>query len=142
MGLDMYLKQKIFIGCLYDINIKVKDKIHDSFDLDNKVLKNVSEIELGAAYWRKAYCIHDYFVYTIQEGVDDCKTYEISGDKLKHLYDICLQIWKNEISYEESIDYIEDKYDDENRYREEILLTINQLKNIDFTKTYEYHGSW
>lgn len=43
----------------------------------------------GVAYWRKANAIHNWFVENIQNGVDDCGTYEVTKEKLEELLHTC-----------------------------------------------------
>jgi hypothetical protein len=40
-------------------------------------------------YWRKANAIHKWFVDTVQDGVDDCGSYEVSKNDLEQLLYIC-----------------------------------------------------
>jgi hypothetical protein len=44
-------------------------------------LKDSTEI----AYWRKANAIHNWFVKNVQNGVDDCGTYEVTPKQLENL---------------------------------------------------------
>lgn len=46
--------------------------------------------EIG--YWRKANCIHNWFVNNVQNGVDDCGNYEVSKNNLEKLLSICTQV--------------------------------------------------
>lgn len=39
------------------------------------------------AYWRKANAIHDWFVRNVQNGVDDCGSYEVDVESLMQLLD-------------------------------------------------------
>ena len=68
MGLDMYL-------------FKVKK---------NKDMP-VDEITYGdeIAYWRKANQIHNWFVNNVQNKNDDCRTYNVSEQKLTDLLNTC-----------------------------------------------------
>ena len=45
-------------------------------------------------YWRKANAIHNYFVNTCQDGVDDCRETLVSNEALDDLLDICKSILK------------------------------------------------
>ena len=44
---------------------------------------------LDVAYWRKANQIHGWFVTNVQNGIDDCKEYEVPRDKIKELLQLC-----------------------------------------------------
>lgn len=90
MGLDMYLRKKIYIGANYEHN-KVKGQINITKE-DKKLnipLNKVVEIVLEAGYWRKANHIHKWFVDNIQDGEDDCKEYWVSLDSLETLLSLC-----------------------------------------------------
>lgn len=47
-------------------------------------------INQNVAYWRKANQIHKWFVDNVQDGNDDCGTYEVSKEKLQLLLSICI----------------------------------------------------
>ena len=83
MGLDMYLNAKRF---LWHSEEELAKKISENFpELGDK---RVKEITVEAAYWRKANQIHKWFVDNVQEGTDDCNSYEVSRDQLKELLDL------------------------------------------------------
>lgn len=44
------------------------------------------------ADWRKANHIHKWFVDNVQDGVDDCGTYEVSKEQFEELLDICKKV--------------------------------------------------
>jgi len=68
MGLDMYIvKKDKAAGPLSDEN----------YDDSNDV-----------AYWRKFNALHGWFVEHIQNGVDDCGSYEISKEQLFDLLEV------------------------------------------------------
>lgn len=46
-------------------------------------------------YWRKANQIHSWFVEHVQNGVDDCNSYEVTKEQLKTLLGICKTIKNN-----------------------------------------------
>jgi len=47
------------------------------------------------AYWRKANAIHHWFVENIQNGIDDCKPFPVSKEKLEELLHICEKVVAN-----------------------------------------------
>lgn len=63
MGLDMYLRRRVYLGLNYEhnrtgeINIVINGKTFPS---------NPTEIIYQAAYWRKANQIHKWFVDNVQ----------------------------------------------------------------------------
>ena len=51
----------------------------------------------GVAYWRKANQIHNWFVLNVQNGEDDCGTYEVSEEQLQELLDTCIEVKENSV---------------------------------------------
>ena len=81
MGLDMYLNAKRYLWG--DSQAGVVDKISQCFpELGEHRVKQITA-EVG--YWRKANHIHKWFVENVQDGNDDCNSYEVSEDQLKEL---------------------------------------------------------
>ena len=77
MGLDMYLKGKVFL----DYNSPEREDIAKMLEIDEYDVSAVT-VELG--YWRKANHIHKWFVDNVQNGVDNCGEYLVSKQDLKH----------------------------------------------------------
>ncbi len=44
------------------------------------------------ATWRKANCIHLWFVQNVQDGYDDCDDYEVTKEDLSDLLDLCKRV--------------------------------------------------
>lgn len=160
MGLDMYLKRKIYYGLNYKHNniegkktkIVINDEVVDHTDLE--------EISFQVGYWRKFNALHNYFVENIQEGVDDCKEYWISEEKLKDIINLC----QKDIEYLDTLKLENDIYinvDDEklnlipksgfffgsteiNTWHYEMLKnTINQLTEaLSINGDFYYQSSW
>jgi len=89
MGLDMNLRGSLYLSD-YDANCKkIQQDISSSLEyvLAVKALPKKVEVEVG--YWRKANAIHKWFVDNVQNGVDDCKTYDVSREQLRKLRDLC-----------------------------------------------------
>jgi len=82
MGLDMYLKGKVFL----DYNSPEREEIAEMLDIKGYDVSGVT-IELG--YWRKANHIHKWFVDNVQNGVDNCGEYFVSKKDLEILLIIC-----------------------------------------------------
>ena len=81
MGLDMYLRRKVYIWDDNRGSLKItglKSKIRP--DKVNYIIEQ-------AGYWRKANAIHRWFVDNIQEGSDDCKNYYVSKEDMEALLD-------------------------------------------------------
>jgi hypothetical protein len=98
MGLDMYLEKKNYVKNwdymspeeLHKITVKKGGKIRK--DIKPKRISHIVE-EVG--YWRKFNALHDWFVRTCQDGVDDCKEYYVDPTVLKQLLDILKKIKAN-----------------------------------------------
>jgi len=84
MGLDMYLKGKVFL----DYNSPEREDIAKMLEIDGFDVSAVT-VELG--YWRKANHIHKWFVDNVQNGVDNCGEYLVTKQDLETLLIICKQ---------------------------------------------------
>jgi len=95
MGLDSYLKKKIYVGANYD-HRKITGKITIKQDGRpiNVNFKRVSEITEDVGYWRKANHIHKWFVDNCQDGEDDCREAYVSKDQLIELLETCKKVMK------------------------------------------------
>jgi len=91
MGLDMYLRAERYIWYNED---EIKDEVKKSFPElpDGAEIKQV-EAEIG--YWRKANAIHDWFVKTVQDGVDECQKSFVSREDITKLRDLCQRVTDN-----------------------------------------------
>jgi hypothetical protein len=92
MGLDMYLYKKVYIGLEYDHNIEKAKKTEIIINGKKYEHINLSSLLYNVGYWRKANAIHKWFVDNIQEGEDDCKEYYVDKNRLRELYEICVEI--------------------------------------------------
>lgn len=152
MGLDMYLKRKIYIGANYKHN-NITGKIEIFQGEKNTPIKidinKVSEIVESVGYWGKFNALHNWFVKNIQDGIDDCEDYWISGETLKQLLIILEKIYSKEGSPEElmptqpgiffgSIEY--DEY-----YYQDVANSIDIIKTVleetDFSRASIYYSS-
>lgn len=88
MGLDMYLRKKIFVGANYE-HRKITGTVELASDGKNLPIRfnRISEISEAVGYWRKANQIHHWFVENVQEGEDDCKEYIVYESHFKTLLD-------------------------------------------------------
>lgn len=158
MGLDMYLKRKVYYGLNYEHNRKKETKII----INDKVIDHtkLNEIVFDAAYWRKFNALHNYFVENIQEGDDDCKEYYIEQEDLEKIITLCkedieylntLQI-KDNIYIDVDIDKLNLKpiggfffgsTDIDNYYYEDLEDTIKQLTEaLKEEGDFYYQSSW
>ena len=87
MGLDMYLTAKRY---MWYNETELKEQIGAPLDLPEGI--EIEQINVRAAYWRKANHIHAWFVQNVQDGVDDCKPYYVTTDQLRALIVLCKNI--------------------------------------------------
>ena len=98
MGLDMYLRKRIYVGANYEHN-----NVTGTVELykDGKVmdipLNKIVSIKLDCAYWRKANHIHKWFVENVQDNNDDCEEYYVSVDKIRELISTCQKVLENHL---------------------------------------------
>lgn len=84
MGLDMYLNCIKFVSDYDEGGKELQQKISKLFP---KMVFKPSSVKFEVMYWRKANAIHKWFVDNIQEGQDDCRSYDVSLEQLKDLLD-------------------------------------------------------
>lgn len=95
MGLDMYLRRKKYVGANWE-HRNVKGTIYltangKEIPIDFNKVSSIEELVID---WRKANAIHKWFVDNVQKGVDDCREYYVSLEKLEELLKICKKIKK------------------------------------------------
>ena len=152
MGLDMYLNARRFLWIF-------SDGKGDDAEIGKAISAAIPEagnmrpttVEFEAIYWRKANAIHKWFVDNVQDGVDDCRSYYVSRDKLKNLLEVCETILKDNSRAEELLpsqsgfffggtDYDEWYFKDLQHTRDKI---DELLSKPDFDKFYfQYQSSW
>lgn len=147
MGLDMYLNAKRYLWHTED---EVVNKITSNFpELGEGKIKQLTA-EVG--YWRKANCIHKWFVDNVQEGTDDCGDYEVSTDKLKQLLDLINEVLANKKKAHKllpnasgfffgSMDY-DQYYFQDLEYTKKVIEDILGSDLIKKGWYLEYHSSW
>jgi hypothetical protein len=94
MGLDMYLYRKTYIRNWSDDEDKKEFEVTLSYKGKQMKLENPKEISEEVGYWRKANQVHNWFVQNVQEGEDDCKSYEVSREQLQTLLKLCKKVKK------------------------------------------------
>lgn len=95
MGLDMYLSKRTYVK---NWEFQKQEHRHEVIvnrggkpreDIDNS---RISEVIEQVMYWRKANAIHRWFVENVQDGVDDCREYWVSKEKIQELIDLCSKV--------------------------------------------------
>lgn len=98
MGLDQYLYRETYVKRwnhmkedeLFTVSVS---KGGNEFEYINP--EKVAYIREEVAYWRKSNQIHNWFVQNVQDGVDDCGSYDVSHEQLGELVSLCEQVLEN-----------------------------------------------
>lgn len=160
MGLDMYLKERKYIG---KAEVKLLSNEYGWYNNDGQEFKNVKELVIEVGYWRKANAIHKWFVDNVQNGNDDCGEYEVSFEQLQDLLAIC-KVLKSKMVLSEDENENGNKYvvnyticnellptqdgfffgstNYDEWYYKDIEYTIEILESLDGKDEYYYHSSW
>jgi hypothetical protein len=101
MGLDMYLSKRTYVKkwdhdepeTLHEVIVNRGGKPREDIDSSR-----ISEVIEEVMYWRKANQIHKWFVDNVQDGVDDCKEYWVSEEKLQELLNLCEKVLESKNS--------------------------------------------
>lgn len=135
MGLDMYLRRKIYIGANFEHNdVKGEIKIESHGKPVKVIFNKITEITEDCGYWRKANSIHNWFVQNVQNGEDDCRQYYVEEKKLQELLDCCMKIKSNPTTAPELLPPIEGFFfgstDYDDNYWDDIDLTIKIINEV------------
>lgn len=92
MGLDMYLYKRNYVQN-WD-HMKPEEKHVITIKKGGKEVKSINKDKIvfiveQVATWRKANAIHAWFVNNVQDGDDDCGTYDVGVEQLERLRDLC-----------------------------------------------------
>lgn len=82
MGLDMYLTARRGLSSWPRYEKQLKTAVNEAL---NTELGTASQVTLDVGYWRKANAIHNWFVQTVQDGVDECQESHVSIEQLTEL---------------------------------------------------------
>lgn len=147
MGLDMYLNKKTYVGANYDFNNVTGTLALKRNDVPIPInLNKIRYILEEQAYWRKANQIHRWFVNNVQEGVDDCGIYEVYGEQLLELVELCRCVLADHsladslLPSQEGFFFGSTEYDE--YYFADLESTIEQLEDVEPDTWYEYSSSW
>ena len=149
MGLDMYLYKRTYIAAKWkDRNVVLDFLQMDDIHIDKNRISYIME---EVCYWRKANAIHRWFVDNVQDGIDNCGEYYVSGTQLQDLVNICKKV-KDDLSLasellptQEGFFFGETDYG--NYYKEDLEDTINNLTKVleepnGINSEYIYRSSW
>lgn len=158
MGLDMYLSAKdVFFGSeafgetRMNTYKKVVEAVSGEKIIGGNNLSGIVEVGLSVAYWRKANQVHQWFVDNCGEGVDDCRPYYVTREKLEELLNTCKEVKAGGEKVAEEllspqIGFFFGGYEIDEYYWEDIDNTIKQLerilKEVPEDWSFEYQASW
>ena len=101
MGLDQYLTAKKYVS-KWDYSNDYRDKavsqdFQDLLPMDTPDITRYGQyagitVEYPVGYWRKANAIHNYFVQTLGEGVDECQEMYVPRETLSDLRERCQDV--------------------------------------------------
>ena len=101
MGLDQYLTAKKYVAKWnYDggfDNRVITQEFQDLLPMDTPDITRYGQfagitVEYPVGYWRKANAIHNYFVQTLGEGVDECQEMYVPRETLSDLRERCQDV--------------------------------------------------
>ena len=152
MGLDMFLYAERYLND-YTEDVEEQSLLEEVENaIQYKMPGTIKYVTSEAMYWRKANAIHNWFVRSVQDGVDDCKKYYVSTEKLIELRDTLTEILHNKDKVEELLPHIQGfffgSYDYDEYYFDEIERTEKELTDIindwkdDFGISFYYQASW
>ena len=165
MGLDMYLHAKRYVNKVdwkvlhdspslsYDSPLAILPdfkKVVETANLDDLATDvQGAVVSITCAYWRKSNQIHNWFVNNVQQGIDDCREYYVSHDKLKALREACRVALFNKDPRElmPAEGFFFGSTDVDQYYWEDIKHTIKKLDKVinhkDFDElSFSYQSSW
>lgn len=149
MGLDMYLKESVYVhGKLKGENEVFAVNINNqkvSFKLDE-----LSEIILLRGYWRKANAIHKWFIDNCNDGVDDCNPFPVTEENLLKLLSICKEVKENIALGPDLLPTTEGFFFGSTAYEDDYLCDLNDTIKIiedlnlqkDIYRDFIYRASW
>ena len=141
MGLDMFLKQRIYLE---------EGKGTIAMHLDGKPLtiptNKINHIELDIGTWRKANQIHNWFITNVKDDEDDCREFYVPHEKLLELKTLCKKILKNKSL---AIDLLPPKMgfffggtEIDDWYFKDLKDTIKIIDSIEPVGNIYYQASW
>lgn len=154
MGLDQWLKAKIYVGGEYGHrDVSGELKFPKEFSNDELVIfkaREISEVSITIAIWRKANAIHNWFIENIQNGVDDCGSYVVTRDQIIELIEACKAVISGEAKPESlptKSGFFFGSTEYNQSYMEDLKYTVISLEKIlndpRLSNVYfEYSSSW
>lgn len=87
MGLDMYLKARVSTW-------NMGEEAAEALNALKPFLHNreIMQVVIEVAYWRKFNALHKWFVDHVQGGKDECEPHEVSEVQLRELLDLLRRV--------------------------------------------------
>lgn len=150
MGLDMYLTKRYcvknwehFTAERYEVTIT---KGGEPAAIP---VKDIESVTVEAAYWRKANQIHAWFVRHVQEGIDNCAEYYVSGERLGELLGLVRQVLQEHSLARELLPTQEGYFFGDTDYGESYFTDLEDTKRmleavlgVGDSADFYYHSSW
>ena len=95
MGLDMYLRKHTSVQPFWLAMMGVEEMEKARVELINIPFvdeKKIVALVEDACYWRKVNAVHHWFVVHVQDGEDDCGSYDVTVEELMELAKLCMLV--------------------------------------------------
>lgn len=157
MGLDQYLYAERYYSdaewrddatrATYKEILKLVDAEDYKVDFPEGVPSATVRINVGT--WRKANQVHQWFVDTVQDGVDNCRNYYVDRSQLEELRDVCKAVLSDHSLADEMLPtstgffFGSTEYDEWYfRDLEWTVALIDKALTMPDNWTFEYGSSW
>jgi hypothetical protein len=141
----MYLTAKKHLFQFREGDKLLADKIKEIFNIE----ANCSEVSFMVGYWRKSNAIHNWFVQNVQDGVDNCKEFNVSQEKLIELLKLVKKVLKDKSKAEELLPTQSGFFFGDTEYNEYYFSDLEDTKkilekSIKLGESFEfyYQSSW
>jgi hypothetical protein len=153
MGLDMYLTAEKYVsGYDFSDDKEIYTSVVNAIGAETFADKNSpsAEVKIKAGYWRKANAIHNWFVNTCQDGIDECQTSYVTRQQLEELKEICKEVLLDKdkasslLPTSSGFFFGGTDYDDWyfNTLKDTVEMITNLLKNVPEDWEFYYRSSW
>ena len=162
MGLDQYLTAKKYVS-KWDYsggfdNRVITQEFQDLLPMDTPDITRYGQyagitVEYPVGYWRKANAIHNYFVQTLGEGVDECQEMYVPRETLSDLRERCVEVigsdnmeqMAQEVGLETVSGFFFGDTEYGEWYREDLKLTVeicDHVLKLPEEYSLHYQASW
>ena len=162
MGLDQYLTAKKYVS-KWDYsggfdNRVITQEFQDLLPMDTPDITRYGQyagitVEYPVGYWRKANAIHNYFVQTLGEGVDECQEMYVPRETLSDLRERCQDVIASsdmeQMAQEVGLETVSGFFFGDTEYgewyREDLKLTVeicDHVLKLPEEYSLHYQASW